>query len=308
MAKCRWHAEPMQIVQMGEGPLRGPDPRNQAALSTPYKPKPGENAGLRYEACEVWETAKRDETPSVWVFFRVGPFASRGGYTWSRLLALYPTNGTIGRVTGTSHGGKVYIADHVAGNVDATGDLFPYPPIHQHHYHLVFGTNMWRQALNAHGDGECLDGQRHYCMLKEYPPGVAFHTTHRFGIWTDYNDVRPTNSPPLETYFFMGVKLLLPAPPPPPPPPPSSHSKSTLRPSSSSPPSPPPRPIRHSYMLFFPFLGLLRGKDALGLPTGADGVFTTFVVNPGVETVMWMTGVLPNFDGELPCSSGALVA
>ena len=258
MAKCRWHAEPMQIVQMGEGPLRGPDPRNQAALSTPYKPKPGENAGLRYEACEVWETAKRDETPSVWVFFRVGPFASRGGYTWSRLLALYPTNGTIGRVTGTSHGGKVYIADHVAGNVDATGDLFPYPPIHQHHYHLVFGTNMWRQALNAHGDGECLDGQRHYCMLKEYPPGVAFHTTHRFGIWTDYNDVRPTNSPPLETYFFMGVKLLLPAPPPPPPPPPSSHSKSTLRPSSSSPPSQPPRPIRHSYMLFFPFLGLLR--------------------------------------------------
>ena len=42
-----------------------------------------------------------------------------------------------------------------------------YPPIHQHHYHLIYGTNMWRQALNAHGDGECLDGQRQYCMLKE---------------------------------------------------------------------------------------------------------------------------------------------
>ena len=49
----------------------------------------------------------------------------------------------------------------------------------------------------------------------------------------------------------------------------------------------PPRPIRHSYMILFPYLGLIRGPDAFGLPRGADGTFSTFRVNTGVESVMW---------------------
>lgn len=194
MAQCRWRPEPMEIVQMSEGANKGPEPANQQMLSKPYvpcsskakrttSPCPARPGGrIAYEACEVWD--EESAQPGVWAFFRVGPLASYGGYTWSRLFALFHANGTIGRLTGTTGGGdaKVYIADHVAGNADEAGDLYPYPPIHQHHYHLVFGSNMWRQALNAHGDGECLDGQRHYCMLKEYPPGMAFHTTHRLGV------------------------------------------------------------------------------------------------------------------------------
>ena len=124
MAKCRWHPEPMDIVQLGEGPLKGPDSRNQQALGR-VQYTPPLSSYVR-EACEVYEAD--GAVPAVWVFIRVGPFATRGGYTWSRLLALFPMNGTIGRLTGTTSGGTVHIADHLAGNADTTGDLFPYTP------------------------------------------------------------------------------------------------------------------------------------------------------------------------------------
>jgi len=222
------------------------------------------------ESCEV-----PSHDNSAWMFFRIGPFETTGGNTWSRALVVFPEH-----VFSRWDGGRVFIGDHIVGNANASGDLVPYPPLHQHHFHLFHGSNMWRQSLNAHGDSECARGQRVYCMLKEYPEGLAFHVRQRLGLWSDFNDVRTAGSRVLQSYVFAGVRL--------------------LRPGTR------PRPIRHSYMMVHPFVGSILDRDVrdgvappFGYWRGEEGRFATFTVNTTMETVMWSTGVLPDVDTVL---------
>ena len=224
------------------------------------------------EYCEVADDV---DPTSSWMFFRIGPFETYGGYSWSRALVVFPEHIFV-----PWGGDRVFIGDHILGNADADGDILTYPPIHQHHYHFYQASNMWRQALNVHGDSECNGGQGTYCLLKEFPPGVAFYAKQRMGLWADFNDVRPVSSDALVSYVFAGIKLL------------SPHRA--------------PRPIRHSYMMVHPFLGAVLDGDVrrgtlsdVGYPRGTEGRFATFTVNTAIDTVLWSTGVLPDVDEVL---------
>ena len=286
MARCHWQAQPTvfndqpqvlpanrsagaQIWRVGTVAREQWDPLNYGAVNHFPKGKTAINArgSIDFETCKVVEE------DSTWLFFRIGPFETNGGYTWSRILATIEEPSLVGQLVGGDTS-RVYIGDHIMGFAHRNGSLHAYPPMHNHHTHFVQNGEMWRQRLNAHGDSECMAGQTVWCLLREYPPGLAFPTWQPLGIWSDFNDVRPPNAPPLTSYVLAGVKVLQP------------HGFG----------APPPRPIRQSYMLLHPFLGSVYGTDDSGLSRGADGMFSTFVVNSTVETVMWSTGVLPDVD------------
>ncbi len=229
------------------------------------------NGSAATEYCEVSEDGEDGKDGSVWLFFRVGPFDTYGGYTWSRALVVFPER----LFSRWENDGRVFLHDHILGNADANGHILSYPPLHQHHYHVMHGSNIWRQSINVHGDSECASGQEAYCLYKEFPERLGFHLRERIGVWADFNDVRPAHSSSaLTSYVFTGLQLLQ--------------------------PRVAPRPIRQSYMMFSPFLGTL--FDSMGLTTssgyvrGQNGAFGTFVVSSSLDTVMWSTGVLPDVD------------
>ena len=148
----------------------------------------GGSGTVTLDVCEV------EEPGGLWIFTRIGPFETRGGNSWSRLLATF--NDSLTDSYKDSEG-NLLVGDHILGNTAADGSILPHPPIHQHHYHVVYGSNIWRQALNVHGDSECYGNQREFCLLREYPEDIAIYSRQKLGLWADFNDVRPANSTPL---------------------------------------------------------------------------------------------------------------
>ena len=297
MERCQLRPASLHVWQVGTSAAQ--TLLNQKAYVDGGRVNSG-TGGVLLHTCEV------DEPGGTWLFTRIGPFETRGGSSWSRLLATFNTSLSA---RFEDHAGNILIGDHILGNVAADGGILPYPPIHQHHYHLIFGSNMWRQAINVHGDSECFGNQREYCLLREYPEGLAFYTRQQLGICeqlhprspaelqasrraalatlatllapkiaaphhitpcratgADFNDVRPAGSAPLTSYVFAGLRL--------------------LRPTRYAQPA--PRPLRHSYMMIHPFLGELLGAR--------NGPFSTFIVNSSKESVMWSTGLVPDVD------------
>ena len=256
MADCRFRPAAMKVLQAGTA-------ASLIALNKGQYMDGGHiNSAGKPVALEVCEVSRDGGT---WMFFKAGPYETTGGNLWSRLLATF--NDSLTRRFAIGPHGGVQIGDHIFGNADANGRLFAYPPIHQHHYHFIHGSNMWRQSLNAHGDSECHGQQAEYCLLREYPAGIAFEAAPSLGLWVDFNDVRPASSAPLTSYVFAGIKLLQP----------SRFGEHQ------------PRRIRHSYMMFYPYLGVLHD------PT-FNGPFATFVVNTSRASVGWTTGVIPDVD------------
>ena len=119
MANCDFKAEPrIQLLLLSEGP----DPDHMRLL---------DNTTIRAQACEV------REGNGVWHFTRVGPFSTRGGNSWTALETLHDES--MHAQWRVSHEGRasLFVGDHVLGSADASGDLLGYPPIHQHHWHLL---------------------------------------------------------------------------------------------------------------------------------------------------------------------------
>ena len=193
MAKCDFKTEPrIQLLMLSEGP----DPDHMRLI---------DNTTIRAQACEV------REGNGVWHFTRVGPFSTRGGNSWTALETLHDESmHTQWRV---SHEGRasLFVGDHVLGSADASGDLIGYPPIHQHHWHYYHASDMSRDFLGVNGDMDCPGRDGAYCTLVEYPNGSAFELVPQLGIQAEFNDVRPSGSPPLEWYAFGGLFIYDPA-------------------------------------------------------------------------------------------------
>jgi hypothetical protein len=71
----------------------------------------------------------------IWQTQRVGPFESTGGFDWHSISWRDPAFASRGP---TAHLGAFGVLAHFTGPVDATGSTaIGYPPIHQHHTHIV---------------------------------------------------------------------------------------------------------------------------------------------------------------------------
>ena len=71
---------------------------------------------------------------ATWHTQKVGPFTSTGGYDWWS-LSWHDPGFLTERIKAQ---GKVGLAATFSGPVNAAGDdVVPYPPMHQHHVHIV---------------------------------------------------------------------------------------------------------------------------------------------------------------------------
>jgi hypothetical protein len=193
MAKCDFKTEPrIQLLMLSEGP----DPDHMRLI---------DNTTIRAQACEV------REGNGVWHFTRVGPFSTRGGYSWTGVTTVHDES--MHSQWRVSHEGRgsLFVGDHVLGSADASGDLIGYPPIHQHHWHYYHASDFGRHFLGVNGDEDCPGRDGTYCTLVEYPNGSAFELVPQLGIEAEFNDVRPSGSPPLEWYAFGGLFIYDPA-------------------------------------------------------------------------------------------------
>lgn len=158
----------------------------------------------------------RSVAEGTWRTQWVGPLISTGGFdwwqlSWSDVLNLSPSSG-------------FGVLAHVSGPVDAKGDPLGYPPIHQHHMHLVpdpadvFVRDLsgftQRRLMARHGDWQFgpADGfsERGADGLEAIgqdfrPGGYALFHSGRTSLNVELNDVRAKGAPPLRWYYRLSV-------------------------------------------------------------------------------------------------------
>ena len=123
MRRCSWYAEPRITHRW----LRRTSPHPET----------------RPHACVV------EEDNGSWLFVRIGPALTTGGYSWDTLFSNF-NRSMLARWRRPD--GSIWVSDHVLGSSDEFGELIGNPPLHQHHYHLYYENNVARMVLNNHGE------------------------------------------------------------------------------------------------------------------------------------------------------------
>ncbi len=139
-------------------------------------------------------------TNEGWTAFRIGPFRTVGGFSWTGLAAFLNTS-----YVPTCHDDRVHaFSAYILGNIDASNALLGYPPIHQHHFHFFGSGNFAQVSMNNHGDSQCHGGTR--CYIKNGLPGYAWFLRNRIGLHTEFNDARLKGSSILTSWAFLAYK------------------------------------------------------------------------------------------------------
>jgi len=143
-----------------------------------------------------------------WLVIQYGPFRTTGGGPQPGLdfvlnMSVIPAPEVMRRDK------LVAITEYAIGNVDGNGMLLGYPPILEHHFHFggANGEITHQMIMNNHGDSQCLakDGGVQ-CLAHRLPPGYAFILDNPVRVNTEFVDVRPADSPLLESYVMVAMK------------------------------------------------------------------------------------------------------
>ena len=159
----------------------------------------------------------------TWHTQRVGPFTSVGGYDWHQISWVDPAFISTAFPAG---GGTAGILGHFTGPVDADGTTaIGYPPIHQHHVHVVPAPHdvflepvaRWtnNRLMVIHGDWgfESLGSGPMYTQLQamgqEYM-GWQKLVDQTPSINLELNDVRTAGSDPMTFYYQISLRVASP--------------------------------------------------------------------------------------------------
>ena len=99
--------------------------------------KPGKTGQVLVGECTA--PSQYPRLSGTWHTQRIGPFTSYGGFDWHQFSWVDPSFLWSALPAG---GGAAGVLAHFSGPVDAHGkSSIPYPPIHQHHTHVVPNPN-----------------------------------------------------------------------------------------------------------------------------------------------------------------------
>ena len=191
---CSWQSLPIIAAPLSaikQGPTR-------ASVS------PVDRTRVRLERCSP---APASATESTWEFHRIGPFNTTGGYDWTS-VALPALPSERASRQGRPSEARVAVAEYALGSVSTAGRLLPYPPIHQHHFHVEeSGSAVFAGALITHGDDQCLAAEGGVaCIVRRLPPGYAQLLHTPLSVNVDVNDVRAANSAPRTHWLLIAVR------------------------------------------------------------------------------------------------------
>ena len=135
LSRCEWGKEQQAEGYLGNLYYTLTTDGYGATDATPA----GAKSALTVRECEVADAADRN---SFWYIQRVGPLVSTGGELTHFLSWDDP--GHLG--ARIPEGGRLFMNGYVARAVDAQGEPYGYPPIHQHHAHLNPDINPYQEA------------------------------------------------------------------------------------------------------------------------------------------------------------------
>ena len=200
---CEWKVEELKF-----GPacfICGPsrDGTRVEHGPTPQTMRPIAAARVRLERCEPPPARNGSQSGGSWHWemFRIGPLNTTGGNDWthvhvSALASRYP------------RGSQVAISDYFLGSTSTDGKLLPYPPLHQHHFHIeTVDASIFAGALISHGDDQCkaADGGV-ACLVRRMPSDHVHWLKTPFSVDADINDVRARGSKPMTHWAVMAIK------------------------------------------------------------------------------------------------------
>jgi len=137
-----------------------------------------------------------EQDGSTWNVQKVGPFISFGGYDWWK-MAGHDVGRLAVSVTKNRH---IFVLETMLGAADSSGELIPYPPIHNHHIHV----NPEQDCLRFE-DPRCYSIDYVFERHGEWGPGFSYSEVEIEGYGRDLtfplvldaeiNDARPAQSP-----------------------------------------------------------------------------------------------------------------
>lgn len=213
---CKWEDDPTPwaLINVLWSPKTNTTAGPQRQYSKTHYKWQGPNATVKLQRCKA-----TDSEGNVWVNARVGPLLTTGGYDWSsssfEALTFPEYTDQLISVTG-----------FFVGSTRRSGTILGYPPIHQHHFHVVpAGVDVAHESGTlSHGDSACADeygggqpGDGVACQIRIFPPGHALYmqpilkksegAVGTLKAFAEVNDVRVANSPPLEHYITTSLRL-----------------------------------------------------------------------------------------------------
>lgn len=175
-----------------------------------------------------------EEDGGAWHVQRIGPFVSRGGYDWWQLA--WPDLGMFSEAL-AKHPEGIDVTKQIFSPVTRNGTRLSYPPLHTHHVHALTqpGTRprlnsrpmcvqqlgLGIQALDEmvrekmcynlsmffeqHGDHICQPEDDGIDCLTQGDKNIR-RLVAPLDVEGEINDVRPTNSEPMEWFYQIAMR------------------------------------------------------------------------------------------------------
>ena len=131
-----------------------------------------DHSEYRVETCR----APAEDGDSFWLVTRAGPFNTTGGTDWTSLQFPIDPGGTH-----VPTGSVAEVVGYYLGSTTREGAILGYPPIHQHHFHVVdrYSAGIGTFQIVAHGDDQCTRDQvRRHAFPKPSPSRVKLLHVH----------------------------------------------------------------------------------------------------------------------------------
>ena len=140
---------------------------------------------------------------SGWTSYKIGPFFTYGNYSWTFAGGLF----SLGSHWHYLSNHVYFIEQYMVGSIDDDANIIPYPPIHQHHFHVMQGSNAFTYGIHNHGDNHCTAQEGGAaCYQHCLPAGYAFVLSDRLGFHMEFNDVRPATTSSLKSWALVALK------------------------------------------------------------------------------------------------------
>mmetsp|Transcript_150000 Transcript_150000/g.264726 ORF Transcript_150000/g.264726 Transcript_150000/m.264726 type:complete len:678 (-) Transcript_150000:353-2386(-) len=169
------------------------------------------------ESLTIGGSATHEEDGGSWVFQRIGPFYSNGGYDWWSIQMRDVFH--LSKVM-LEHFDGVYFTSALLAAASESGEILNLPPIHLHHIHVGPQPGAPSKAsaggessyfsdymLEIHGDYECLpkDGGAK-CLFQKPASDNVREIDRVVDLIAEINDVRAPASESMKWWFQLAIR------------------------------------------------------------------------------------------------------
>ena len=193
MRRCAWYPSTRQAIFLYGGTV------GEVFHTTPNGTSTAQMPPAPLSACQ-WTSDEGE----LWVARRIGPFTSTGGYTWYdlRVTDEWPALSAVLRERS-----QTWLTGASTLTTDAETEVLGFPPIHNHHSHLLTHNDTMAILLN-HQDRVCGDPELRYrCLFTRFPESYGLLLDQNLDMDGLFNDVRAAGCSPLSWYVEYAVKI-----------------------------------------------------------------------------------------------------